>query len=204
MALIQYQPEMNSVPVRPASLSERAAYHEAGHCAAALAFGIPIIHVTIDADIPHLHRGRYRAQHAAGLECMVTLCLAGPAAEAYFCGSIDDGGDRIDIDMARQHVARRFEPLRIATEIARLRDAAERLVRTAWAEQRIRLVAEALLERGTLTGEEICGVGDAKRKPAQSMPRAQGSLIKFLHTRRHIRIKPYPEHDLVAFEYPDR
>ena len=82
---------MNSVPLRLASLSERAAYHEAGHCAAALAYGIPIISVTIDADIPHLHWGRYRAQHDAGLECMARLCLARPAAETYFCGSIEDG-----------------------------------------------------------------------------------------------------------------
>jgi hypothetical protein len=155
---------MNSAPVRSASLSERAAYHEAGHCAAALQFGIPIISVSIHADMPHLHRGRYRAEHEAGLECMATLCLAGPAAEDYFCGSIEDGADRIDIEMARQHLARRFEPLRIAAEIARLRDAAERLVRTPWAEQRIRLVTEALLQRGTLTGEEICGLADPKRE----------------------------------------
>jgi hypothetical protein len=127
---------------------------------AALAFGIPIIHVTIDNDTPHLLRGHYRAQHDAGLECMATLCLAGPAAEDYFCGSIEDGADRIDIDMARKYLARRFEPLRIAAEIARLRDAAVRLLRTSWAEQRIRLVAEALLRHGTLTGEEICGLGD--------------------------------------------
>ena len=38
---------------------ERAAYHEAGHCAAAIAFGIPIIAVTIEADAGHLYRGHY-------------------------------------------------------------------------------------------------------------------------------------------------
>jgi hypothetical protein len=37
-----------------ASLSERAAYHEAGHCAAAIAFGIPVIRVSIDSATPHL------------------------------------------------------------------------------------------------------------------------------------------------------
>src|SRR6516225_10887606 len=99
---------MNSVPVRPASLSERAAYHEAGHATAAMAYGIPIIRVTIKNETPHLLRGHYRPQHEAGLECMATLCLAGPAAEAYFCGSIEDGADRFDILMAREYLARQF------------------------------------------------------------------------------------------------
>jgi hypothetical protein len=48
---------MNSVPVRSARLSERAAYHEAGHCAAAIAFGIPIIGVIVEGDAGHLYRG---------------------------------------------------------------------------------------------------------------------------------------------------
>jgi hypothetical protein len=39
--------------------------------------------------------------------------------------------------------------------MARLRDAAHRLVQTPWAQQRIRLVAAALLHHGTLTGDEI-------------------------------------------------
>jgi hypothetical protein len=47
---------------------------------------------------------------------------------------------------------------------SRLRDAAQRLVQTAWAQQRIRLVAEALLQCGTLTGEEISALGDPERK----------------------------------------
>jgi len=152
--------------IHPATLPQRTAYHEAGHCAAALTFGIPIIRITIENESPHLHRGHYRAQHDAGLECMATLCLAGPVAEAYFCGSIEDGTDRIDYEMARRHLARRFEPLQIGAEIARLRDAAQRLVRTAWAEQRIRLVAAALLRHGTLTGEEIRGVGDPEPQRA--------------------------------------
>jgi hypothetical protein len=65
---------------------ERAAYHEAGHCAAAIAFGIPIIAVTIVADVPHVHRARYRAPGIVGLRSLVTMCLAGPAGERLFCG----------------------------------------------------------------------------------------------------------------------
>ena len=125
------------------------------HRGSPAAYGIPIISVTIDKDTPHLHRGRYRAHHDVGLECMATLCLTGPAAEAYFCGSIEDCADRIDHEMARRHLARRFGPFENGAEIARVRDAAERLVRTPWGEQRIRLVAVALLQRGTLTGEQI-------------------------------------------------
>ena len=37
----------------------------------------------------------------------------------------------------------------------RCRAAAERLVRSAWAQQRIRALADALLRSGTLSGEEI-------------------------------------------------
>jgi hypothetical protein len=139
---------MNPLPVR-------AAYHEAGHCVAALAFGIPIIRVTIKNETPHLLRGHYRAQHDAGLECMATLCLSGPAAEEYFCGSIEVGADRIDVEMVRRCLARRFEPLRISAEIARLRNAAERLVRTHWAQHRIEMIADALVRHGTLTGADI-------------------------------------------------
>jgi hypothetical protein len=54
---------MNSVPVRPARLSERAAYHEAGHCAAAIAFGIPIIGVIVEGDAGHLYRCPFRKSY---------------------------------------------------------------------------------------------------------------------------------------------
>ena len=73
-----------------------------------------------------------------------------------FCGPITDGGDQPDLRMARECVARSISnPLQAAIELARCRVAAERLVRSAWAQQRIRLLADALLRRGTLSGEEI-------------------------------------------------
>jgi hypothetical protein len=37
--------------------------------------------------------------------------------------------------------------------------AAERLVQSQWARQRIRLIADALLRHGQLSGEQICGLG---------------------------------------------
>jgi Zn-dependent protease len=90
------------LPVRLVSLSERIAFHEAGHCVAALTFSIPIISVSITA-VPHMYRGRYSAPPDLGSECMVTLCLAGPAAERLFCGPINDRSDKVDVAMAREY-----------------------------------------------------------------------------------------------------
>jgi hypothetical protein len=138
------------------SLRQRKSFHEAGHCCAAIVYGIPVISVTITNDTPHLHRARYCPPAGIGLECMTTLCLAGPAAEEFFCGPITDGSDRIDIEMARRYLARRFDLLRIEVELGRARDAAGRLVKDQ--QQRIRAIAAALLERGTLSGEDIAGI----------------------------------------------
>jgi hypothetical protein len=138
-------------------LLHRRAYHESGHAIAAIAYGIEIISVTISDDQPHLHRGRYRPSHDAGLETMVTLCLAGPASEEFFCGPIN-GSDRIDLEMAREYLARTVDALRIGVELARHREAAERLVATPWAQDRIRVIANALLERGTLSGTDVAAL----------------------------------------------
>jgi hypothetical protein len=138
------------------SLQERCAYHESGHAVAALTFGIPIITVTIENDRPHLHRGRYHVSDAdLGLESMMTLCLAGPEAEKEFCGPIDDGSGQTDYQMAREYLARSIaNPLQAAAD-SRYRDAAQRLVRSSWAQRRIVMLAAALLRNGALTGEQI-------------------------------------------------
>jgi hypothetical protein len=44
----------------------------------------------------------------------------------------------------------------IGTEFTRYRDAAQRLVRSPWAQRRIVVIADALLRQGTLTREEVC------------------------------------------------
>jgi hypothetical protein len=143
---------------RPVASSDiqRAAYHEAGHCTAALAFAIPIIRVTIDAATPHLQRGRYQPPHDAGLESLCVLCLAGPEAERMAFGSIEPGTD--DLAMARRYLAQRLQPGQIAAEMIRLRGSAERLVRSEWARRRIALIADALLARGTLSGADIAAI----------------------------------------------
>jgi hypothetical protein len=122
---------------------------------AAISFGIPIIRITI-ADRPHLHRGLYHPPDANfGLECLCVLCMSGPEAEREFCGPISDGSDQTDYQMARDYLARQLNPLQIGAELTRYRDAAQRLVRSPWARQRIRLLADALLQRGSLSSEQI-------------------------------------------------
>jgi hypothetical protein len=45
-----------------------------------------------------------------------------------FCGSIDDGGDQADYEMARDYLAERFAPLQLGVELARLRASAQRVL----------------------------------------------------------------------------
>ena len=135
------------------SLLERRAFHESGHVTAALVHGVGIVAVHLNP--PHMHRARYRAPHDCGLETIVQICLAGPESEILFCGAICDGADHGDYAMAREYLAPHFDPLQIGGQLARHREAAQRLVRTVWAQQRIRLLADALLRHGTLRGEEI-------------------------------------------------
>jgi hypothetical protein len=87
---------------------------------------------------------------------MVTLCLAGPEAQREFCGHISDGSDRVDYQMARQYLARHVpNPVQAAAELARYRDAAQRLVRSTWARRRIAVLTDALLRNDTLSSDQI-------------------------------------------------
>jgi hypothetical protein len=121
-----------------------------------VAFAIPIIRVSIADDRPHVHRGRYHAQDAnLGLECLCVLCLSGPEAEKEFCGTITDDSDRVDYQMVYEFLAWQLNPLQIGGALVRFPDAAQRLVRSPWAQHRIRVLAHALLQHGTLSGEQI-------------------------------------------------
>jgi hypothetical protein len=136
---------------------KRAAYHEAGHCLGAIAYGVPIISVTVSPS-PHMLRAHYHAPADIGLEAICILCLAGPASEEYFCGKIDDGSDQTDITTVRKYLSRQYDALQIRFQFDRLRDAADKLVRTEWAQQRIKLIAAELLARGTLSAEDIAAL----------------------------------------------
>ena len=121
-------------------IAKRAAYHELGHVIAAITYGIPIISVSINSTTPQMHRGNYQAPADIGLEAICILCLAGPASEEYFCGKIDDGSDQTDIATVRKYLSRQYDALQIRFQFDRLRDAADKLVRDPWAQERIRVV----------------------------------------------------------------
>jgi len=139
------------------SFRERCAFHEAAHATAALILSIPIVSVSLNP--PNMHRGHYRAPHDCGLEYLVTICLSGPIGEELICGTITDGSDQADYEMAKGYLSRAIaDPLRVGIELARCRVAAERLVSSKFAQDRIAKLAAALLARGTLSGEEIHGL----------------------------------------------
>ena len=83
-------------------MSEPAAYHEAGHCAAFLHYGCRVklvaIHPTgagVARILTHRERGLTALRRA--------ICtLAGPAAELLFTGAIDRHANRSDLDEARE------------------------------------------------------------------------------------------------------
>jgi hypothetical protein len=82
--------------------------------------------------------------------------------------------------MARQYLARRIaNPLQAAAELARYGDAAQRLVRSAWARQRIAVLADALLRNGSLSGDEILGLASIHIvTPDQGRARAVDSGVR--------------------------
>ncbi len=141
-------------------LLRRCAYHEGSHATACLCLGIPIIRVCIDTARPHLHRADYHPPSGIGLQAMCILALSGPIGEQYFCGAANDGSDQADVEMAKSFLARAgFDLLGVEAEIMRFRAAAERLVCTE--QRRIRLIADALLKRGSLTAQEIYQLGQS-------------------------------------------
>jgi hypothetical protein len=65
-----------------------------------------------------LHRGRYTASRDTGIECLVILCLSGPAAEEMLCGAATDGGDRDEriIEAVANHYQLRDRAVKVVAE----------------------------------------------------------------------------------------
>src|SRR5262249_9441222 len=89
----------------------RTAIHEASHAVAALMLGAPIKYVTVDASKPYFLRGNFLDDRSLQIatEHIVIICMDGPAGEEYFYnGKVPDGGDKLDIAMAREFIARLY------------------------------------------------------------------------------------------------
>ena len=88
-----------------------------------------------------------------------------PEAEALLCGRIDDGSDQTDYDMARPYLTREFQPLQLATELARFRDAAQRLVRSAWGRENLPSVGDDFTAERSANGRNRRAVRSFARYP---------------------------------------
>jgi hypothetical protein len=84
-------------------------------------FAYRSVTVTIENDEPHLLRDRFRREQSLATECLCLVCLSGPAAEELFFGPTDDGGDRIDLDMARRYLRDCFADDQIEQQLVRMR-----------------------------------------------------------------------------------
>ncbi len=132
-----------------------------------MTYGITIRHCTIANDRPHLRRQRLTRAPSAdtGLQALCILCLIGSIGEQIFCGAADDGGGDRDHVMAREILASAgFNLLQIEAEIMRASLAADRLVRSE--QHRIRVIANALMQRGSLSGADILCLLERRRSVA--------------------------------------
>jgi hypothetical protein len=108
---------------------------------------------TIEHGQPHFVRGRFQRTRDLAIEHLCIISLAGPAAEELFCGPITDSGDKVDLRIARGYLEPYFPAIALGAHLHRLRAAAQRLVIDA--KPKIKLIADALIAYGSLTGDEV-------------------------------------------------
>jgi hypothetical protein len=162
---------------RPAQTdSARAAHHEAGHCVAAEATGVPVKRATIEpagGGRVLIRKGivgdiRTVAEFKRAVEDKVVVLLSGPVAECFYvCDDVDELHKYGSTDLAR--AAEWHE--RQGLDLPRLRRRAADLVERRWDE--VARVARALTARGTLTGSEIqkaMSGGDLAKRATLSKP----------------------------------
>jgi hypothetical protein len=96
-----------------------------------------------------IKRGEYQDFRSSVLDKLM-VCLAGPEAERVKFGDADARGDMRQIERlcARYYVS--------TDEVERLRPQVHALLLRHW--DKVEAVATALLERGTLSGEDIAGI----------------------------------------------
>jgi ATP-dependent Zn protease len=148
------------------SLSERCATHEAAHAvigrvlrlrcggATIIADGrgydghaVVTTALTINDDL--IKRGGFRDFRSSVLD-KICVCLAGPEAERIKFGDADASGD---VRQIKQLQSRYYIS---DADVERLRPQVHALLTKHW--HYVEAVAAALLERGTLSGEDIAGI----------------------------------------------
>jgi hypothetical protein len=149
-----------------------AAFHEAGHAVAAWAQGIGVEYATIAHE--EGERGRIALEQepcllasVAEMERLIRVSLAGPMAQQRACGDAEIDQERAGADMiivrALFIVITGGNIDRFPQFITRLRAETEALIFEPLNWARVLSVAAALVERRTLTGDELRDVINAVR-----------------------------------------
>jgi hypothetical protein len=135
---------------------ERTAIHEASHAVMADEVGAPITHATIEPS--EGKNGHVRCdKRALSLREKIIISLASSAAQTILkLGQVDPTGCAGDMRKAKRH-SRKLSP----GSLVEIGIETFALVTRRWSD--VRRVAQALLEHGTLTGEEIAKLLKAAR-----------------------------------------
>jgi hypothetical protein len=165
-----------------------AAYHEAGHAVAADRHGIEVRSITIvptpdyvGRTTQHVPRSFFRKVEygtisRAEIEAQLLVSYAGPEAEKRFAGRYNRLGARPDFESVRlllSHSADSPEEAKAWATLQRIRACA--FVKSAWKD--IETVALALLDRRTLTGEDMQAILLDERCSVREVERAIVELI---------------------------
>lgn len=163
---------MSKLAEQRAKRLRRTAYHEAGHAvAASLLDDVSLVAVTVVPGDTGPGHCLWQASAEGSVEPQVMVCLAGISACAAFSGRNEWERSRLDFEVIDELVATlgigANEKERDAY-LERLIKRTEELVHSAPWQAAITAVAEALIERQTLQGDEVSAI-------IQSAPPAEAS-----------------------------
>jgi ATP-dependent Zn protease len=144
------------------SLLERCATHESGHAVIGRVLGLrcggatiedghahAVVATALDINDDLIRCGEYRDFRSSVLD-KICVCLAGSEAERIKFGDADASGD---VRQIKQLQSRYYIS---DAEVGRLLPQVHALLLRHW--DKVEAVATALLERGTLSGEDIAGI----------------------------------------------